>query len=69
MAKYKGTVRKSEFGGGWELHTSGGDVYELSGGGPFTEGAEVEVSGRVDKSAMSLSMRGPIIRVESVKKL
>jgi hypothetical protein len=69
MATYRGTVRKSEFGGGWELHTDGGEVYELAGSGPFSEGTRVEVSGRIDEKAMSVAMRGPTLRVDKVKPL
>jgi hypothetical protein len=68
MATFKGTIKRSEFGGGFELHADNGDVYELQGGGGLSDGAHVEVTGKIDKSAMSLSMRGPILRVESVKK-
>ncbi|HJZ85310.1 MAG TPA: hypothetical protein VKN99_09085 [Polyangia bacterium] len=69
MPTYKGTVRKSEFGGGWELHTEGGEVFELDGNGPFAEGARVEVSGKVDEDSMSISMRGPILKVRAAKRL
>ena len=68
MATYTGRVKRSEFGGGWELHTDGGKVYELQGGGPFSEGEEVEVAGSVDEKAMSLSMRGPILKVSRSRK-
>ena len=68
MATFRGVVKKSEFGGGYELHADDGETYELQGGSGLAEGARVEITGKVDKNAMSLSMRGPILRVESVKK-
>ena len=68
MAIFKGVVRKSEFGGGFELHADDGETYELQGGSGLADGARVEVTGKIDKGAMSLAMRGPILRVESVKK-
>jgi hypothetical protein len=69
MPTYQGKVQRSEFGGGWELHTDAGEVYELAGGGGLTDGARVEVSGSVDRGAMSLSMRGPILKVTSIKRI
>ena len=68
MATFRGVVKKSEFGGGFELHAEDGETYELQGGSGLAEGTRVEITGKVDKGAMSLSMRGPILRVESVKK-
>jgi hypothetical protein len=69
MPTYQGTVRKSEFGGGWELHTDRGEVFELEGEGPFRDGARVEVSGQVDEDSMSISMRGPILKVKRSRTL
>ena len=68
MPTFKGTIKRSEFGGGFELHADDGETYELQGGSGLADGARVEVTGKVDKGAMSVSMRGPILRVESVKK-
>jgi Protein of unknown function (DUF5818) len=68
MATFKGTIHRSEFGGGFELRADDGETYELVGGAGLADGARVEVTGTIDKGAMSLAMRGPILRVESVKK-
>jgi hypothetical protein len=69
MATYRGTIKRSEFGGGWELHTQKGEVFELDGGGPFADGASVEITGAIDDQAMSISMRGPTLKVKSSRTL
>jgi hypothetical protein len=70
MAKYKGVVKKNPLEGGfWELHTEGGERYQLKGGDGWKEGARVEVDGKVDKGAMGIGMTGPILAVKGVKPL
>lgn len=68
-----GTIRKSEMAGGaaWELHTDGGDVYELNGGGSdlLQEGVRAEVDGDVEADQMSITMTGPILRVRNYRVL
>lgn len=66
MAKYRGTVKRSQFAGGrWELHADDGEVYDLEGGGAeLREGQRVEIDGSVDKGAMSIAMRGAVLRVK-----
>jgi hypothetical protein len=67
MPTYKGTVHRSEFGGGWELEADDGERYELAGGGPYQEGSRVEVTGSIDPGAMSIAMRGPTLKVTATK--
>lgn len=70
MAKYRGFVRKSDLEGGfYQLVTDDGTVYEIEGGGPElrSDGARVEVEGRIDKAAVSFTMTGPRLKVTSAK--
>ncbi len=72
MAKFRGTVRHSDLEGGfWELHCEDGQVYELEGGGADLQrdGAQVEVEGTVARDAMSLGMRGGVLRVRRARVL
>jgi hypothetical protein len=72
MASFKGTVKKNDLEGGfWELHTDDGKRYQLKGGDDQlkTEGARVEVDGKIDKDAMGIGMTGPILAVKSYKAL
>lgn len=72
MAKFRGTVRKSDLEGGhWQLVGDDGTTYEIDGGGPelTRDGARVEVDGAVDRSAVSFTMTGPRLRVRSAKPL
>lgn len=71
MAKYTGTVKKNDLEGGfWELHTSDGKSYQLSGGGNDlrVEGLSVTLEGKVDKGGFGIGMTGPILQVSSWKK-
>jgi hypothetical protein len=72
MATFKGTVKKNDLEGGfWELHTEDGKRYQLKGGDAALkkEGAKVEVTGSVEKSAFGIGMTGPILAVKSYKAL
>lgn len=72
MATFTGTVKKNDLSGGfWELHADNGERYQLDGGddGLRVEGQTVEVSGKVDKAAMGIGMAGPILKVDSYKKV
>lgn len=72
MPKYRGTVFKNDLEGGfWELHSDGGDVYQLQGGdaGLKKAGIRVEVDGKLSKDQMGIGMTGPILTVKSWKKL
>ena len=68
MAKYTGTVRHNDLEGGfYELHTDGGDVYRLEGGGTkLSEGARVQVEGTVDSGGFGIHMTGPSLKVSKV---
>ena len=68
MAKFTGTVRHNDLEGGfYELHTDGGDVYRLEGGGKnLSEGARVQVEGTVDSGGFGIHMTGPSLKVSKV---
>jgi len=70
MASYTGTVKKNDLSGGfWELHTDGGDSYQLRGGDDSlrVEGQRVEVSGTVDEGGFGIGMTGAYLDVASWK--
>jgi hypothetical protein len=69
MAKFRGTVRRSDLEGGhWQLEAEDGTTYVLEAdGGTLKDGARVEVEGKVDDEAMGLAMTGPILKAKSVK--
>lgn len=72
MAKYRGTIRKSDLEGGvWQLVAEDGEIYEIEGDNtdPLLrkEGSRVEVEGSVDKNAMSFTMTGPRLKVKSIR--
>lgn len=68
--KIIGTVKRGEMaGGGLELHAEGGEVYELEGAvADIVAGQKYELEGRVIEDAMSITMRGPRLRVERARK-
>jgi len=67
MAKYSGTVEKSDLEGGlWLLVTDDGDRYQLDGASGLTDGARVVVEGKVDKGGFGIGMTGPILKVDKV---
>ena len=70
MPKYTGTIKKNALEGGfWELCGDDGQRYQLSGGdaGLRTEGAHVEIDGKVDRGAFGIGMTGPTLAVRSYK--
>lgn len=75
MAKYRGTLRRSDLEGGhWQLVTDSGDTYilerkSLGGEGDVTlvDGVKVEIAGNVDRQALSFMMTGPVLIVTSIK--
>ncbi len=72
MAKYRGTIRRSDLEGGhFQLVGDDGTTYEVEGSDPalHEDGARVEVDGAVDKNAMSFTMTGPRLKARSVKKI
>ena len=72
MAKFSGTIRRSDLEGGhYQLVADDGTVYEVEGADPALrqEGARVEIDGAVDKDAVSFTMTGPRLKARSVKKI
>ncbi len=72
MAKFHGTVRRSDLEGGhWQLVAEDGTTYVLEGAprGIEQDGAKVEIDGAVDRDAMGIAMTGPTLRVKSGKKV
>ena len=68
MAKFSGTIKRSDLEGGhWLLVTADGDEYQLEGGSDYAAGQLVEIDGSVDRGAMGLAMTGPILKVKSIK--
>lgn len=69
MAKFRGTIRRSDLEGGhWQLASEDGTTYELDGGGAaLQDGARVEIEGAVDKGTMSMAMTGPRLKVRAIK--
>jgi hypothetical protein len=66
--KLKGTIRRSDLEGGhWILVVEGGEQYQLTGAlGNATDGASVEVEGKVDKGAVSFGMMGAQFTVNKI---
>jgi len=72
MAKFHGTVRRSDLEGGhWQLEGEDGTTYVLEGAtrGIEQDGAKVEIDGAVDRDVMGIAMTGPTLRVKSGKKV
>jgi hypothetical protein len=75
MAKYRGTLRRSDLEGGfWQLVTDDGDSYVLDraslgaeGDVTLVDGVRVDIEGNVDRQSMSLSMAGPLLTAKSIK--
>jgi hypothetical protein len=70
MAKFRGTVKRNELEGGfWELHADDGETYQLEGGDETlrSEGARVEIEGKVDEEAFGIGMTGPTLAVKSYR--
>jgi hypothetical protein len=68
MAKFKGTIRKSDLEGGhWTLEADDGERYQLQGStAALKDGARATVSGKVERSMMGIGMTGPILSVEKI---
>jgi hypothetical protein len=72
MAKFRGTVKRSDLEGGhWQLVADDGTTYVLEGAtaGFAQDGIKVEIDGAVDNDMMSFAMTGPTLKVKSGKKL
>jgi len=72
MAKFHGTVRRSDLEGGhWQLEADDGTTYVLEGAtrGIEQDGATVEIDGAVAGDVMGIAMTGPTLRVKSGKKV
>ena len=70
MAKFRGTIRHSPLEGGhFQLVADDGMTYEVDGNDPILrrDGVWVEIDGSVDRTALSLAMTGPRLKVKSVK--
>jgi hypothetical protein len=72
MAKYRGTIRRSDLEGGhWQLEADDGTTYVLEGApaGVTQDGAKVELEGKVDADAMGFAMTGPTLKVKAGKRV
>jgi hypothetical protein len=72
MAKYRGTIRKSDLEGGhWQLEADDGTTYVLEDApaGVAADGAKVEVDGKVDENVMGFAMTGPTLKVKTAKRV
>jgi hypothetical protein len=67
MAKYKGTIGRSDLEGGfWTFSTDDGDEYKLEGGGAdlLKAGVKAEVEGTVDEGQMGIGFGAPVLKVK-----
>ena len=72
MAKYRGTIRRSDLEGGhWQLEGEDGETYVLEGApaSRTQDGVKVEIDGKVDGGVMGIAMTGPTLKVKSAKKI
>jgi hypothetical protein len=72
MPKFRGTIKRNDLEGGhFQLVAEDGTAYQLAGSDPALkeDGARVEIDGAIDKGAMSFAMTGPILKVQSVKRI
>jgi hypothetical protein len=70
MAKFRGTIKHNALEGGhFQLLADDGTSYEVEGNDPLLrhDGARVEIDGSIDRTALSLAMTGPRLKVKSVK--
>ena len=70
MAKYTGTVRRTDLEGGhWTLVTDQGVVYQLTGGGAdlLRDGVRAEVEGRIADQQMGIAMVGDLLEVKGYR--
>ena len=68
MAKFTGTVKRSDLEGGlWLLETADGDQYQLvDATDGLEDGQQVVVEGKVDKGAFGIGMSGPTLKVSKI---
>lgn len=72
MAKFRGTVKRSDLEGGhWQLVADDGTTYVLEGAtkGIEIDGVTVEIDGMVDKDVMGFAMTGPTLKVKTGRKI
>lgn len=72
MARFRGTIRKSDLEGGhFQLCADDGTRYQVAGGDALLseDGARVEVEGSVDRAAMSFAMTGGLLKVRSARRI
>ena len=70
MAKFRGTIKHNALEGGhFQLLADDGTSYEVEGNDPLLrrDGARVEIDGAIARTALSLAMTGPRLKVKSVK--
>src|SRR5581483_7717283 len=70
MAKFRGTIRRSDLEGGhFQLVADDGTTYQVQGNDPVLsqDGARVEIDGAVDQNALSFTMTGPRLHARAVK--
>ncbi len=75
MAKYRGTLRRSDLEGGhWQLVTDDGASYVLDRASlgaesdvTLVDGVRVEIEGDVDRQMLSFAMTGPMLKTRSIK--
>jgi hypothetical protein len=74
MAKFRGTVVRSDLEGGfWTLQADDGETYKLegpdgeSGEWPRMAGKRAEVDGAVDDAAMGIGFGAQVLRVKKCK--
>ncbi|MES1172248.1 MAG: hypothetical protein ABUL77_03335 [Bacteroidota bacterium] len=75
MAKYRGTLRKSDLEGGiWQLVADDGATYVLDsaslgaeGDVTLVDGVRVVIEGDVDRQTLSFAMAGPLLKARSIK--
>jgi hypothetical protein len=72
MAKYRGTMRRSDLEGGhWQLESNDGTTYVLDDAPAAVaqDGASGEIEGAVDRDVMGFAMTGPTLKVKSAKRV
>jgi hypothetical protein len=72
MAKYLGTIRRSDLEGGhWQLEADDGTTYVLEGAPDdlVKDGVRVELEGKADGGVMGFAMTGPTLKVKSGKRV
>jgi hypothetical protein len=70
LAKYSGTVQRSDLeGGSWIFVTDQGVTYQLKGGGAdlLSDGVKAEVEGRLKTGEVGIAMIGDVLEVTSYR--